>query len=192
MRARGFTLIEVLIAMAITAVMAVMTIGSLRQVDRASEIAREQGGALRRGAPRAHAALARAVDGVPLGATTTDAATASRPTLFVGREDELLFTTSRTRAALPRREGVGPVGGRVRARRGSGAPRRAGALPPREAAHRRRAGPRRAEGPRRRPRHLAPAPVLGPEAERVGAGVDDALASSTRRSSRRACASSSR
>ncbi len=92
MRARGFTLIEVLIAMGITAAMAVMTIGSLREVDRAAEIVRLQDE--RYGAARvALSRIAREVSMAFL-SDNWDANRSRDPvTLFVGREDELLFTT---------------------------------------------------------------------------------------------------
>jgi len=91
-RARGFTLIEVLIAMGITAAMAVMTIGSLREVDRAAEIVRLQDE--RYGAARvALSRIAREVSMAFL-SDNWDANRSRDPvTLFVGREDELLFTT---------------------------------------------------------------------------------------------------
>jgi len=91
-RARGFTLVEVLIAVGITAAMAVMTIGSLREVDRAAEVVRLQNE--RYGAARL--ALARVAREVSM-AFLSDNWDANRfrdpVTLFVGREDELLFTT---------------------------------------------------------------------------------------------------
>ena len=92
MRARGFTLIEVLIAMGITAAMAVMTIGSLREVDRAAEVVRLQDE--RYGAARvALSRIAREVSMAFL-SDNWDANRSRDPvTLFVGREDELLFTT---------------------------------------------------------------------------------------------------
>ena len=92
MRARGFTLIEVLIAMGITAAMAVMTIGSLREVDRAAEVVRLQDE--RYGAARlALSRIAREVSMAFL-SDNWDANRSRDPvTLFVGREDEVLFTT---------------------------------------------------------------------------------------------------
>jgi general secretion pathway protein J len=75
--------------------MAVMTIGSLRGIDRASEIARLQDDA-HSGARLALSRLAREVSMAFLSGNYDtgrwrDAQRA--PTLFVGREDELLFTT---------------------------------------------------------------------------------------------------
>jgi len=91
-RARGFTLVEVLIAMGITAVMAVMTIGSLRGIDHASEIARGQ--AERYGAARlALARISRELTVAFLSDNYDTRRFRDPPTLFVGREDELLFTT---------------------------------------------------------------------------------------------------
>ncbi len=92
MRARGFTLIEVMIAVGITAAMAVMTIGSLQQVDRAAEVARGQNERY----ASARLALSRLTREVSM-AFLSDNYDTKRfrdpPTLFVGREDELLFTT---------------------------------------------------------------------------------------------------
>lgn len=92
MRARGFTLVEVLIAVGITAAMAVMTVGSLRQVDRAAEVVRQQDE--RYGAARlALARIAREVSMAFLSENWDANRYRDRVTLFVGREDELLFTT---------------------------------------------------------------------------------------------------
>ncbi len=91
-RARGFTLVEVLIAMAITATMAIMTIGSLRQIDRASQVARAQDERY----AAARLALARLSQEVSMAFLSDNFDTRryrDAPTLFVGREDELLFTT---------------------------------------------------------------------------------------------------
>jgi general secretion pathway protein J len=91
-RARGFTLVEVLIAMGITAAMAAMTIGSLRSIDRAADLAREQDEryaaarvALRR--------MTRELSMAFLSGNYDDKRYREPVTLFVGREDELLFTT---------------------------------------------------------------------------------------------------
>jgi general secretion pathway protein J len=91
-RARGFTLVEVLIAMGITAAMAAMTIGSLRSIDRAAEVAREQDEryaaarvALRR--------MAHELSMAFLSRNYDDKRYRDPVTLFVGREDEVLFTT---------------------------------------------------------------------------------------------------
>jgi general secretion pathway protein J len=90
--AGGFTLVEVLIAMGITAAMALMTIGSLRSLDRASEVARQQDERY----AAARVALARLTREVSM-AFLSDNYDSNRfrdpVTLFVGRDDELLFTT---------------------------------------------------------------------------------------------------
>lgn len=92
MRARGFTLVEVLIAVAITATIGAMTIGSLRQVDHAAEVARRQNE--RYAAARlALSRVAREVSMAFLSDNFDRSRFRDRPTLFVGREDELLFTT---------------------------------------------------------------------------------------------------
>jgi general secretion pathway protein J len=92
LRARGFTLVEVLIAMGITAVMAVMTVGSLRGIDHASGVARVQ--AERYGAARlALTRLSRELTVAFLSKNFDTNRYREAPTLFVGREDELLFTT---------------------------------------------------------------------------------------------------
>jgi general secretion pathway protein J len=91
-RARGFTLVEVLIAVGITAAMAAMTFGSLRQVDRAATVAREQNE--RYAAARlALSRLSREVSMAFLSENYDANRFREPPTLFVGREDELLFTT---------------------------------------------------------------------------------------------------
>jgi general secretion pathway protein J len=91
-RARGFTLVEVLIAMGITASMAVMTIGSLRSIDRASEAARLQDERYA-GARVALARLGRELSMAFLSKNYDTKRYRDPLTLFVGREDELLFTT---------------------------------------------------------------------------------------------------
>jgi general secretion pathway protein J len=88
----GFTLVEVLIAVGIVAAMAVMTIGSLRSLDRASETARLQDERY----AAARVALARLSREVSMAflSDNFDTARYREPlTLFVGRDDELLFTT---------------------------------------------------------------------------------------------------
>lgn len=92
MTARGFSLVELMIAMAITATIGAMTIGSFRQVDRAREIARTQTD--RYAAARlALTRLSREVSMAFLSDAYDRARYRDRPTAFVGREDELLFAT---------------------------------------------------------------------------------------------------
>jgi general secretion pathway protein J len=94
-RARGFTLVEVMIAVGITATMAVMTVGALRGIDRATEIARLQND--RYAAARlALSRLGRELSMAFLSENfdrTTSRGYREPLTLFVGREDEVLFTT---------------------------------------------------------------------------------------------------
>ena len=91
-RPRGFTLVELMIAVAITAAMGAMTFGAFRQVSQATEIARAQGE--RYAAARmALSRLAREVSMAFLSENFDRARFRERPTLLVGREDELLFTT---------------------------------------------------------------------------------------------------
>jgi general secretion pathway protein J len=90
--ARGLTLVEVLIAVGITAVMGMMTLGAFRQVDRANQVVREQGD--RTAAARvALSRLARELSMAFLSDHFDTKQFRERPTLFVGREGELLFTT---------------------------------------------------------------------------------------------------
>jgi general secretion pathway protein J len=92
MTARGFSLLELVIAMAITAAIGAMTIGAFRQVDHAREIARGQ--ADRTAAARlALTRLSREVSMAFLSDNYDGKRYRERVTLFVGREDELLFTT---------------------------------------------------------------------------------------------------
>jgi general secretion pathway protein J len=91
-RARGFTLVEVMIAVGITAAMAMMTVGSLRQVDRASEIARLQNDRYA-GARLALSRLGRELSMAFVSDNYDATRYRERPTVFLGREDELLFTT---------------------------------------------------------------------------------------------------
>lgn len=90
--AGGFTLIEVMIAMAITAAVGAMTLGAFHQVDRAQEIARSQGD--RYAAARlALTRLARETSMAFVSEHYDKNRLRERPTLFRGREDALLFTT---------------------------------------------------------------------------------------------------
>jgi general secretion pathway protein J len=91
-RARGFTLLEVMIAVGITAGMALMTVGSLRGVDRARELVRAQQDA-HAGARLALSRMAREVSMAFISDNYDKTRLRESPTLFVGREDELLFTT---------------------------------------------------------------------------------------------------
>jgi general secretion pathway protein J len=90
-RARGFTLIEVLIAMGIVATMAIMTIGSLSEIDRATSQVREQDARL----AAARLALRRLGRELTMAFLSDNYDTRRRDplTLFVGRDDEVLFTT---------------------------------------------------------------------------------------------------
>jgi general secretion pathway protein J len=89
---RGFTLVELLIAVAITATIGAMTVGSFVQVDRATQLTRAQGD--RQAAARlALTRLSREVSMAFLSDNYDHARYRERVTLFVGREDELLFTT---------------------------------------------------------------------------------------------------
>lgn len=91
MRARGFSLMEVMIAVGITAVMAAMTIGSLSGLDRAAGIARAQDD--RASAVRvALTRMSREIAVAFLSDNYDNQRYRERPTLFVGREDELTFT----------------------------------------------------------------------------------------------------
>jgi general secretion pathway protein J len=91
-RPRGFTLLEVLVAMAITATIGVMTLGAFSQVDRAQEIARDQGDRYA-GARLALSRLSREVEQAFLSEHYDRKRFRDRPTLFVGKEDDLLFST---------------------------------------------------------------------------------------------------
>lgn len=92
MTARGFSLVELMVAMAITAVIGVMTIGSFQQVDRAASIAREQDERYAAGRV-ALSRLARELSMAFLSDNYDKTRYRDPVTLFVGREDELLFTT---------------------------------------------------------------------------------------------------
>jgi general secretion pathway protein J len=93
MTSRGLTLIEVMIAMAITAIMGAMVAGAISQVDHAAVMTREQAeryGEARRALSRLSSELAMAFT-----SEHYDHARFSngRPTLFRGSEDGVLFTT---------------------------------------------------------------------------------------------------
>lgn len=91
-RVAGFSLIEVMIAVGITAAMGAMTLGAFRQVDRAQEIARAQGDRYAAGR-LALTRLARELSMAFLSDHFDKSRLRERPTLFKGREDEVLFTT---------------------------------------------------------------------------------------------------
>jgi len=103
-RAAGFTLMELMIAMAIVAAMGAMTLGAFRQLDRAQEIARAQ--ADRYEAARlALSRMAREVSMAFISEHYDKDRIRERPTLFRGREDTLLFTTlAHERLALDAKE----------------------------------------------------------------------------------------
>jgi general secretion pathway protein J len=91
-RARGFTLVEVLIAMGITATMAVMTIGALSSLDHSSDVAKRQ--EERYAAVRV--ALGRMTRELSMAFLSDDYDTKRYRdplTVFVGRDDEVLFAT---------------------------------------------------------------------------------------------------
>jgi general secretion pathway protein J len=91
--ARGFTLVELVIAMGITAVIGVMAVGAFREVDHAKEITRAQ--ADRYAAARL--ALTRISREASMAFLSDNFDRNRYPngrlTVFTGREDELLFTT---------------------------------------------------------------------------------------------------
>ncbi len=90
----GFTLLEVTIAIAITAIMGAMVAGTFRQVDRAHETTRDQGDRYA-GARLALSRLSREVSMAFISEhyDTQRIRREDRPTQFVGDEDELLFCT---------------------------------------------------------------------------------------------------
>ncbi len=92
-RARGFTLVELMIAMAITAIIGAMTVGSFAQIDRASRVARDQGERYE----AARLALSRMAREVSMAFLSENYDRNrfhnERVTLLVGREDRILFST---------------------------------------------------------------------------------------------------
>jgi general secretion pathway protein J len=95
-RARGFSLVELTIAVAITAAIGALTVGAFSQLDRASQAARAQGESY----AAARLALSRMAREVSMAFLSDNYDTNRfgngpdrRPTLFVGREDRLLFST---------------------------------------------------------------------------------------------------
>ena len=94
-RAVGFTLMEVSIALAITAAMGLMTLGAFRQVDRANELTSDQGDRFA-GARLALSRLSREVSMAFISQHYDDMSPQrlrERPTLFLGKEEGLLFCT---------------------------------------------------------------------------------------------------
>ncbi len=93
MTSRGFSLVELLIAIGITAAIGAMTLGAFRQVDHAKEITRAQGDRY----AAARSALSRLSREVSMAFLSDNFDRTryrnERVTLFAGREDELLFTT---------------------------------------------------------------------------------------------------
>jgi general secretion pathway protein J len=89
---RGFSLLEVMIAIAITAVIGAMAAGVLQQVDHAATVAREQAERYA-GARMALTRLSREVSMAFLSEHYDRERFRDRPTLFKGEGDQLLFTT---------------------------------------------------------------------------------------------------
>jgi general secretion pathway protein J len=89
---RGFSLLEVMIAVAITAVIGAMAAGVLQQVDHAATVAREQAERYA-GARMALTRLSREVSMAFISEHYDRGRFRDRPTLFKGQGDELLFTT---------------------------------------------------------------------------------------------------
>jgi general secretion pathway protein J len=89
---RGFTLLEVMIAVAITAVIGGMAAGVYQQVDRAASVARDQGERYA-GARLALTRMSREISMAFLSEHYDRARYRDRPTLFKGDDEKLLFTT---------------------------------------------------------------------------------------------------
>lgn len=91
-RARGFTLVEVMVAIAITAILGALTIGTFRQVGRAGDLVRAQ--TERYAAARvALSRIGRELSMAFVSDHFDPKQYRERPTLFRGREDTILFTT---------------------------------------------------------------------------------------------------
>lgn len=100
----GFSLVEVLIAMAITAVVGALVVGTFSQVNRANEIVRDQGDRFS-SSRMALTRMARELTMAFVSDHYDKNNLRERPTLFVGREDTILFTTfAHERAWLDARE----------------------------------------------------------------------------------------
>jgi general secretion pathway protein J len=90
--ARAFSLVEVLIAVAITAMVGAIVVGTFSQVNRANEIVRDQGDRF----SSARMALTRMSRELTMAFVSEHYDTKifrERPTTFVGREDRVLFCT---------------------------------------------------------------------------------------------------
>ncbi len=90
--ARGFSLLEVMIAVAITAVIGSMAAGVYQQVDHAASAARDQGERYA-GARLALTRMSRELSMAFLSEHYDRARFRDRPTLFKGERDQVLFTT---------------------------------------------------------------------------------------------------
>ncbi len=90
--ARGFSLLEVMIAVAITAVIGGMAAGVYQQIDHAASAARDQGERYA-GARLALTRLSRELSMAFLSEHYDKDRFRDRPTLFKGEEDKLLFTS---------------------------------------------------------------------------------------------------
>lgn len=92
MRARGFSLVELMIAVAITAFIGTVVAGTYAQVDRAASAVRDQ--AARASAVRLSLArITRELSMAFVSEHYDRARYRDRPTLFKGEEDTVLFTT---------------------------------------------------------------------------------------------------
>jgi general secretion pathway protein J len=89
---RGFSLLEVMIAIAITAVIGAMAAGVFQQVDHAASVARDQGERYA-GARLALTRLSRELSMAFISEHYDRARFRDRPTLFKGDEEKLLFTS---------------------------------------------------------------------------------------------------
>jgi general secretion pathway protein J len=89
---RGFSLLEVMIAVAITAVIGAMAAGVFQQVDHAASLARDQAERYA-GARLALTRLSRELSMAFLSEHYDRGRFRDRPTLFKGQEDKLLFST---------------------------------------------------------------------------------------------------